>query len=274
MSEPETKHCFSSIQSFLERTAFAVRFYSRLPLPPFPWEKSPYDMPSFGQIILWLPAAAFTIAIPGTLVLALALWVGLSPWIAAALAIASTTLATGAFHEDGLADVADGWGGGYTLERRLSIMGDSLLGSFGVCALILNFTLRIGGLAAIITHTSIPGACAALLIAAIISRVSTLYIIVYIPPVTLPEATYTAETFKPSLYLGSLSIAFAACVLLGFYFFSFTGLLLVLILQLLFSYLFGRLSLKMISGQTGDVAGAAEQISEIICFLVLSLFCL
>ena len=67
----------------------------------------------------------------------------LPPLPAAALAVAATVAVTGALHEDGLADVADGFGGGATRERKLEIMRDSRIGTYGVCALILSFILRI-----------------------------------------------------------------------------------------------------------------------------------
>src|SRR5258708_6404667 len=64
---------------------------------------------------------------------------------AAALAVVATVAATGALHEDGLADVADGFGGGGTRERQLEIMRDSRIGTYGVFALVLSFMLRVGG---------------------------------------------------------------------------------------------------------------------------------
>ncbi|WP_338317642.1 adenosylcobinamide-GDP ribazoletransferase, partial [Bradyrhizobium ottawaense] len=67
----------------------------------------------------------------------------------ALLALATTALITGALHEDGLADTADGLGGGRTRERKLEIMRDSRIGTYGVCALILSFGLRWSALAAI-----------------------------------------------------------------------------------------------------------------------------
>src|SRR6266702_2409891 len=66
---------------------------------------------------------------------------------AAALAVVATVAATGALHEDGLADVADGFGGGATRERKLEIMRDSRIGTYGVCALILSFLLRVFAIA-------------------------------------------------------------------------------------------------------------------------------
>src|SRR6202046_1868412 len=69
---------------------------------------------------------------------------GLPPWPAAALSVAATMLATGCLHEDGLADTADGVGGGHTREQKLDIMRDSRIGTYGVCALAMSLLLRVG----------------------------------------------------------------------------------------------------------------------------------
>lgn len=260
----------SSLQHVMENTAFVVRFYSRLPFPTMPWETSPFEMPSFKKIVLFLPLASFIIALPGVLLLILTSVIGLTPWLCATIAVGMTTLMTGAFHEDGLADVADGFGGGYTIERRLVIMGDSRLGTFGVCALILCFILKIGAFAVIVGQASLWAACTAFILTAIVARISSLAVIVFIPPVRLPEATYTAETFSPKLFTCSILIIIGLTFILGIAFFSLKGLILVPLLTLLASYGLGKLSMRLISGQTGDVAGAAEQISEILCLLILS----
>jgi adenosylcobinamide-GDP ribazoletransferase len=81
-----------------------------------------------------------------------ALWLGLPPGIAAGLALGAGILMTGALHEDGLADCADGFWGGHTAERRLEIMKDSRIGAYGVLALILVIGLKWLALAALIEH--------------------------------------------------------------------------------------------------------------------------
>ncbi len=80
------------------------------------------------------------------------------PLPAAALAVAATAAVTGALHEDGLADVADGFGGGATRERKLDIMRDSRIGTYGVCALMLSFMLRVGALASLGDPASVAAA--------------------------------------------------------------------------------------------------------------------
>ena len=109
-----------------------------------------------------------------------ALVLDLGPWLAAMLAVAAMTLATGALHEDGLADTADSFGGA-TRERRLEIMRDSRIGSFGAAALFLALALRIGALAALVARADAAAAVAAILIAASLSRTAGLMPLVFLP---------------------------------------------------------------------------------------------
>src|SRR4029450_13138448 len=90
------------------------------------------------------PLVGALIGLAGGLAYALALGLGLPPWPAATLALATSIRATGRLHEDGLADVADGWGGGRTREDKLRIMRDPRLGSYGTIALVLALLARAG----------------------------------------------------------------------------------------------------------------------------------
>ncbi len=130
--------------------AGCLRFYSRLPVPQLPGEPDPHRSPDFTTLPRMLPLAGLILALPAALVLAAGWAVGLGPFLAATLAVAVAVVATGALHEDGLADVADGFGGGATRERRLEIMRDSRIGAYGGAALVLALALRIGALATLL----------------------------------------------------------------------------------------------------------------------------
>ena len=97
------------------------------------------------------PIAGAVVALIGALVYWLAHRVGLPPFPCAALSVAATMLVTGCLHEDGLADTADGFGGGTTREQKLDIMRDSRIGAYGVCALALAIILRVSALASLAT---------------------------------------------------------------------------------------------------------------------------
>ncbi|WP_395945466.1 adenosylcobinamide-GDP ribazoletransferase [Brevundimonas sp.] len=119
----------------------AVQFLTRVPVPPLKafqpdWTaRSARFFPLVGAVVGLISAAVF--------VGASQIWTG---WLPALLAVAVGVLVTGAFHEDGLADTADGLGGGQTPSRRLEIMKDSRIGTYGALALILTVAAKVGAL--------------------------------------------------------------------------------------------------------------------------------
>src|SRR5262245_33669434 len=117
-------------------------FLTRLPLI----HNEPVAKGELAQALWTAPVVGVVVALAGAVVYAVATALHVPPLAAAALTVAATVLLTGGLHEDGLADVADGFGGGNTRERKLEIMRDSRIGTYGVCALILSFILRIGAL--------------------------------------------------------------------------------------------------------------------------------
>ncbi|MSP47726.1 MAG: adenosylcobinamide-GDP ribazoletransferase [Alphaproteobacteria bacterium] len=120
----------------------AVAFLTRLPIrldATLPLAAAARGFPLAGALVGGIAAA----------VLALAHGVGIPPLVAAVLAVGAAVAATGALHEDGLADSADGLFSGAARERVLEIMRDSRIGTFGALALILSVGLRAGSLAAL-----------------------------------------------------------------------------------------------------------------------------
>src|SRR6202034_1238480 len=99
--------------------------------------RAPWAFPLAGVVVALIAAAVYAVAHK----------IGSPPWVAAALAVATTLAVTGCLHEDGLADTADGFGGGDTRERKLEIMRDSRIGTYGVCALTLSILLRVSAIA-------------------------------------------------------------------------------------------------------------------------------
>jgi adenosylcobinamide-GDP ribazoletransferase len=94
------------------------------------------------------PAAGLVVGAIIGAVLVLVTWLGAPAAVAAPIAVAAGLLVTGALHEDGLADTADGFGGGATAERKLEIMRDSRIGTYGVLALIAGLALKAVAIAA------------------------------------------------------------------------------------------------------------------------------
>jgi adenosylcobinamide-GDP ribazoletransferase len=207
------------------------------------------------------PIAGVAVGIVGALVYAIAGAVGISPPIAAALALAATTAVTGALHEDGLADTADGFGGGKDRESRLAIMRDSRLGTYGGCALFLSFLLRWSALATIAQ----PRAVTMALIASHVSARAAMPIFMRL------VARARGDGLSAAAGEPSRESAAAACVIGVLALFVALGPLAAVIgvaLLIGAGLLIGSLSRSQIGGQTGDVLGALEQVNEIIVMLV------
>jgi len=216
---------------------------------------------TLAQAVWAFPLVGVIVGVVGALVYALAHRLGLPPWPAAALAVAATLAVTGGLHEDGLADTADGFGGGETRERKLDIMRDARIGTYGVCALILSLLLRAGALASLAD----PGHVAAALIAAHAAARATMpALMFFLAPARNDGLSFAAGT--PSAARVAASVVIAVVVLL-----ISLGLVLTiaaLIVLAIAAVLMAGLSERQIGGQTGDVLGAIEQVSEILVLLV------
>ncbi|GEP02498.1 adenosylcobinamide-GDP ribazoletransferase [Methylobacterium oxalidis] len=242
--------------------AACLRFYSRLPVPRLPGEPDPHLPPDFRTVPRMLPLAGLVLALPAALVLLAGRGLGLGPFLAATLAVATLVLVTGALHEDGLADVADGFGGGADPARRLEIMRDSRIGAYGGAALVLALALRIGALATLLDRTG-AAAAVALILAASLSRTAALTPMVLLPPARPGGAS--ASVGRPSKSATGLAGLLAlVLVLLSLPFgLPFGGLVLMPVLAVAASLAVTALARARIGGQTGDVIGACQQTAEI-----------
>ena len=212
-----------------------------------------------------LPVAGLLVGLAGAFVYKVASRIGLAPNLAALLALATTALITGALHEDGLADTADGLGGGRTRERKLEIMRDSRIGTYGTCALILSFGLRWSALATIANPWAVTLALCAAHAAA---RAGVPAFMSLVPPAR-PDGLSASAGAPPgrsvaiAFAIGTLALALAlgpGKALVGLILLSLAGLLLA------------RLAIRQIGGQTGDILGAFEQLGEILILLVAAAF--
>ena len=208
-----------------------------------------------------LPLAGLMVGLAGALVYKIAIRFGLTPTLAALLALATTALITGALHEDGLADTADGLGGGRTRERKLEIMRDSRIGTYGACALILSFGLRWSALAAIANPWTVTLALCA---AHIASRAGVPAFMSLVPPAR-PDGLSAGAGSPPGR---SVAIAFALGTLALALTLGPGKALVSVILLSLSGLLLARLAIRQIGGQTGDILGAFEQLGEILILLV------
>jgi adenosylcobinamide-GDP ribazoletransferase len=193
---------------------------------------------------------------------AVAFHLGLGSFVAASVALAAGILATGALHEDGLADMADGFWGGHTIQRKLAIMRDSRIGSYGVLALGLALLIRAGLLAAILQH---GGAISLILLmagAGAISRALMVPLMAHLPAARPDGLSASAGVPEKPVVQQALALGGGLALVL---FWAGAGLfagLLALILAAAAAYGVSRLALAHIGGQTGDVCGALSVLSE------------
>jgi adenosylcobinamide-GDP ribazoletransferase len=168
---------------------------------------------------------------------------------------------TGCLHEDGLADTADGFGGGKSADRKLDIMRDSRIGTYGACALALSILLRTSALASLAD----TGLVVAALIAAHAAARATLPVVMFFVPQARSDGLSFAAG-RPQAAGAAVGAALAFLILivcLGPWLAIEAAIALAIVAALM-----ARLSLSQIGGQTGDVLGAIEQVAEIVILLV------
>ncbi|CAM5769708.1 adenosylcobinamide-GDP ribazoletransferase [Labrys miyagiensis] len=246
--------------SFLQ----AVRFWSRLPVPEFDFEIDPHGRPDMERLAPVTPLAGAALGIGAAIVLVLASFLGLPPTPAAIFAVAALVVMTGALHEDGLADLADGFGGGRTMERKLEIMRDSRIGSYGAAALVLGLTAKISLLASVLTAASGAPAASLVLIAAVaVSRIAGLLPLVLLSPARSDGAGAAAGRLSLDAWRLGAAPSLVAGALLAWIATGHVGAILAPALAFLAAYGVARLARWQIGGQTGDVCGAAVMLAEI-----------
>lgn len=250
--------------------ACALRFYSRLPVPG--GDADAHAAPSLDRIAYAIPLAGLVIGLAGALALLAALALKLPAFLAATLAVTALALATGGFHEDGLADTADGLGGGRDRAQKLAIMRDSRIGSYGATALMLALLLRIGALAALVTAAGPLRAALTLMAAGTISRAAGILLLRALPPARADGAGATFGQPSPDAALSCALVAALAVAVILVPSFGVGAAFAGLIGPVAALALMARLSGRLIGGATGDVAGATQQVAEIVFLIGVLIF--
>lgn len=211
---------------------------------------------SRGAAAAWAwPLAGVAVALVAGVAGWIALRLGLPPGVSAGLVLAAQILATGAMHEDGLADSADGLWGGHDVARRLEIMKDSAIGSYGVLALGLSLILRWAALSAILSTGAL---FAPLIAAAALSRAPMAVLAAVLP--NARGAGLAASVGRPQSSTAALAVGVAVLIALVC---PGVGLLAPLLWAALTTIAAAAIAKAKIGGQTGDILGAAEQLAEI-----------
>ncbi len=247
-----------------------LRFYSRLPVPPVPGEAEPYGAPEFARIARVVPLGAAVIGLIAAVALLFAARLGFGELASAIIAVAVLVAVTGAFHEDGLADTADSLGGA-TPERRLEIMTDSRIGTYGTMAVVLALLLRIV-LVAELTQDSIAVAAAALIASAACSRTAALWLAMQLPPARPSGSAFAAgrpevEDFVIAGILAAVIAGLALTPTAGLF-----PAIMAVVASAAIAAAMTRGAERLFGGQTGDVAGATQQCAEIAFLAAVFIF--
>jgi adenosylcobinamide-GDP ribazoletransferase len=233
----------------------AVQFLTRIPVRTR--AAVPHD-----RVLPWLP---FVGALIGALVGGVA--AGLAELVptavAAAVAVAVGLLLTGAFHEDGLADVADAFGGGTTRERRIEILKDPRHGTYGVAALCSSVVLRVVGAASIASSSAL---FAGFVAAHALGRTGAVAAMGVLPPAR--EAGLGADharRMRPIATIVGIAVALAIVVVVTGW---WAGPLIAAALA--GTAAVAVLAMRKVGGLTGDVLGAIEQVVECLVIVTVS----
>jgi adenosylcobinamide-GDP ribazoletransferase len=243
----------------------ACNFLTRLPLSRLASGGTRLDLtpPSLADAAWAFPLVGLIVGAIGGIAYGIASAFALPALAAALIAVAATALVTGGLHEDGLADTADGFGGGATRDHKLEIMRDSRTGAYGVLALIFSVGLRVAAIADIAARWHVLGALVA---AHALSRGILPAALRWLEPArsdglgaTAGRPAQNAALFAFGLALGvaligvGIPVGLSAAIAAG-----------------VIAIAIGWLAQSQIGGQTGDVLGAIEQGAETAALLAVA----
>src|SRR5271155_4444999 len=234
----------------------ALRFMTIFPVPSSEAATAPDWL---SRCAKYFPAVGICVGLvsAAALLLAGSIW---NPVIAALLAVAASIAVTGALHEDGLAYTADGFGGGWSVEKRLAIMKDSRIGAYGALALMFGIALRVTALAEMPPWTG----AAALIAAHAAARITPAFVMNALPYAGDTAAMKVSYADAP---VNTNDLRFAlivvVCALVPLAFISILSVTSGLLLGAALAAAIALWARKLIDGYTGDVLGAVEQMFEI-----------
>ena len=258
----------------------ALQFFTRIPVTgrlaqwvgysPAMLRASAAHFPAIGWVIGGSAAAAAALVMvalqgAGHSVLA-------SGLVAAALSTVLSAALTGAFHEDGLADVADGLGGSQDRARALEIMKDSRVGAFGALALALALALKLA-LLGLLAERGVGPLAMAMTVAHVLSRFAPLWLVRWLPHVGDTERS-KSKPLADQIGRAALAVAFLWCIpaiALVFGCYGAIGIAAIFLAWALALGLMWRWFRRRLQGFTGDCLGATQQVCELALYLVLAL---
>ena len=236
--------------------ATALMFFTRIPI------HTAYSQELLNRCNRYFPLVGFVVGGIGGLVLWLASWV-FPVQVAVLLSMVATILTTGAFHEDGFADVCDGFGGGWDKERILSIMKDSRVGAYALIGTVLLLGTKFAALSGMTVQLAVP----AIVSAHVWSRgmaVTTMYRLAYVRD----DETSKSKPIAKQLHVADLVVALLISAL-AFVWWPSWMYVLVLLPMWVVKYFLERWFVKWLGGYTGDCLGTVQQVTELTAYLAI-----
>lgn len=243
----------------LARLAAALKFLTRFRI----FQERTWPEGVMQESIIWFPVIGLVLGAFGAAIDGLASLAGLTPFVTGPLALMAMVWLTGGRHEGGLANVADGFGGGETREQKLEIMADSRIGTYGTLTLGLVLLTKAGAIASLSTSETV---FTGLVIACIWSRVLLPVVAAWLGPVSADEPA--AQLGKPSGQRMVLSLIFAALITLFLADFVAAGLMIGAGVAAALVVAF--VAQRQVGGFTRDVLGATQQVVELTMLIMLS----
>jgi len=241
----------------------ALMFYSRIPCPKWVDHSEEYlnKATRFFPLIGWI-VGAFSLFFLCMFLLIDEVAVGI------VFSMIASVWITGAFHEDGFADVCDGFGGGWTKAKILEIMKDSRVGAYGLIGMVLLLLLKF-----LLLYRLLENQSSWLLIAAII--ISGHSLSRFIAATMIFTHDYAREDAKSKVKPVSKNVSWVELTFAAFFgllplaLFQDYKILLVVVPMYISKWLLGRYYQKWIEGYTGDCLGATQQVTEVVFYLSL-----
>jgi adenosylcobinamide-GDP ribazoletransferase len=238
----------------------ALQFFTRLPIPG--WVG--FDPAWLNQASRYFPLVGLVVATITGATYAVAAWFLPAP-VAVVISTAAGIYATGAFHEDGFADMCDGFGGGMTPERVLEIMKDSRIGAYGAIGTICLLALKLA------TLSMLPplAAIGALFIAHPLSRLMATSLIWRLDYARAEgKAKPLAQKMSSAEFsIAAVTAAIPALAVVAMRWLTWNALIAGVTIAAIATIWLGRKFVRRIGGYTGDCLGAVQQVSEVMFYL-------
>ena len=241
----------------LDELILAATLLTRIPMPP----ARNGDSAALGRAVWAYPIVGAVVGGIGAFAFASLSALGVSAGPASWAALAAMILTTGCFHEDGLADFWDGIGGGHTIERKLEIMRDSRIGSYGGAALILSLGLRSTAIVALADYGL---AEAGLIASGLLGRSAIAGVLLMLGPARADGLAATAADPPPRRAVLGIGLGAMSFLLLPLW-----CALVAVVTAAMTALIMSRLMRRQIEGYTGDGLGATEQTVEMATLLAM-----